>query len=388
MHAHHSHELLKLAYVVTEAGCMDPTTGARQHINMGLRELGKHTEVIRFLPPHPKKVVASSPRCAPTTGFLGWVKTTGLWGAGRDLRDALYNFREAWRLVKEIENCGCHLAYVRVHALHPLPIFLKCRGISVFLEANGLQFASRKARFRSWLSWLYRPFERYTYRNADHVFFVGSYGQFWQLSEDNWTEVENGIEPELIQPRSSRIATGNRLRVVLLARLMAHHKGHILPAAITRLPPRIKERLEIHLVGSGLEQLERDLAPLCHVENHGFVSREEIGKLLKRMDCGLIPDCPAYGSQMKLLDYAASGCLVLAPEVFHLKQFFDGKGVFFFKRRDPANLAERLEAIMMGDQSTDAMARALQTHVQQQYTWSAIFDRKWEIISELMPASK
>jgi hypothetical protein len=30
---------MKLAYIVTEQGCMDPTTGAFQHISMGIREL-------------------------------------------------------------------------------------------------------------------------------------------------------------------------------------------------------------------------------------------------------------------------------------------------------------------------------------------------------------
>ena len=30
---------MKLAFVVTEAGCLDPTTGASQHIAMGMREL-------------------------------------------------------------------------------------------------------------------------------------------------------------------------------------------------------------------------------------------------------------------------------------------------------------------------------------------------------------
>ena len=35
----------KLANVVTESGCMDPTTSAHQHISAGMRELSKYFEV-------------------------------------------------------------------------------------------------------------------------------------------------------------------------------------------------------------------------------------------------------------------------------------------------------------------------------------------------------
>jgi glycosyltransferase involved in cell wall biosynthesis len=292
--------------------------------------------------------------------------------------------KQGWRLAREIEESGCKVAYVRVEALHPIPIFLRWRKIKVVLEANGLQFASRKGRFKSWLSWLYCPFERYIYRTADQVFFVGSYGHYWQLADGNWTEVENGIESDLVRRRKAPIANSDRMRVVFVARLVDHHKGYILSEAIARLAPEVRERLEVHFVGTGFEQVERDLAPLCHVENHGFVSREEIGGLLGQMDCGVIPDCPPYGSQMKLLDYAASGCLVLAPDVFHLKNLFDGKGVLFFRRNDAESLAEKLEAFLVGDLPADDMARALQDHVHERYTWAAIFDRKWKRISEAL----
>jgi len=251
------------------------------------------------------------------------------------------------------------------------------------LEANGLQHVSRKARFRSWLSWLYRPFERHVYRAADHVFFVGSYGQYWQLGRGNWTEVENGVELEMFDRRDTKIGTARPFRLVLLARLVAHHNGDLLSDAISKLAPPLRDQIELHLVGSGFEALKAQLDPQVRVKDHGFVSRENIGPLLRRMDCGVIPDCPPYGSQMKLLDYAASGCVVLAPDVFHLKNFYPDKGVVFFDRGDAASLSERIGALVSGEPGFDRMARVLQSHVLENYTWGAIFERKWSIIEVL-----
>ncbi len=71
-----------------------------------------------------------------------------------------------------------------------------------------------------------------------------------------------------------------------------------------------------------------------NVVDHGFIGRSCVGDLLRSMDIGVIPNCPPYGSQMKLLDYAAAGCLVLAPDVPHLVNFYSDQGVCFFEAGD------------------------------------------------------
>ncbi|KEO54700.1 glycosyltransferase family 4 protein [Thioclava pacifica] len=374
---------MRLAYVVTEAGCMDPTTGASQHIAMGMRELGKRTELVPFVPPVPKPSGPARVSAQGGASPLARLSKTGVWGAARDLRDVWRMVQQGRRLAREIDQAGCSVAYVRVQGLHPVSLFLRRRGVKVVLEANGLQHVSRQSRFRSLLSGLYRPFERYVYREADHVFFVGSYGQYWQLDTANWTEVENGVEPNLFTERQVPVGRARPLRLVLLARLVGHHKAHLLPEAFALLDPDLRDQIELHLVGSGFEQLKEDLRPLVRVEDHGFVSRDAIGDLMQRMDCGVIPDCPPYGSQMKLLDYAASGCLVLAPDVIHLVNFFADKGVLFFNQGDAASLADRIRALIAGEVPTDDMARAMQDHVRGAFTWDAIFERKWTCIAAL-----
>ncbi len=42
--------LIRLAYIVTEKGCMSPNTGAFEHIKNGIHELSKHFDLVTFLP--------------------------------------------------------------------------------------------------------------------------------------------------------------------------------------------------------------------------------------------------------------------------------------------------------------------------------------------------
>ena len=233
---------------------MDPTTGAYQHISMGLRELGKYAELVEFVPAPPSRTRSVTPVSSSDKKEAG-LRASGAWGALRDLRDFVRNCRSGWRIAKAVKRSGCEAAYVRVEYLQPVSLFLRRMGINVFLEANGLQFESRKRRFKSWLSCLYEPFERYIYSKAEHVFFVGSYGDYWKLPDTNWTNVKNGIEPELFSIDLPPKPQTPPLKLCLLARLVGHHQVDVLIDANKSLDPQIAKQVELHLIGSGFEVL-------------------------------------------------------------------------------------------------------------------------------------
>jgi len=374
---------IKLAYIVTEQGCMDPTTGAFQHISMGIRELSNHAELVQFLPSLPSRVKPNplgQGQLSKATGF----RNTTIWGSFRDLRDLARNMRYGWRIARQVKVSGCQAAYVRVQCLQPISIFLMLLGVKVFLEANGLQFQSRQSRFKSLFTRLYEPFERFLYTKADHVFFVGSYGQYWKLPSNNWTEVENGIERKMLQGRAQPPCVDKPFKIVLLARLVAHHKGSLLVDAIKEASLSVQNSIELHLIGSGFDQIKSDLEDVVKVVDHGFVGRDEIGDLLRSMDIGVIPDCPPYGSQMKLLDYAAAGCVVLAPDVPHLVNFYTDQGVCFFEGGDARALAVVISSIVSERVDVEDQARLLQLHVAAHYTWEAIFRSKWNKMEALL----
>ena len=97
---------IKLAYIVTEQGCMDPTTGAFQHISMGIRELSNHAELVQFLPSLPSRVKPNplgQGQLSKATGF----RNTTIWGSFRDLRDLARNMRYGWRIARQVKVSGC-----------------------------------------------------------------------------------------------------------------------------------------------------------------------------------------------------------------------------------------------------------------------------------------
>ncbi|MDB4433035.1 hypothetical protein N9135_01815 [Akkermansiaceae bacterium] len=356
---------------------MDPTTGAHQHIRVGIRELSKHFSVIPFLPVFQKqKALVTS---QPVAG-VSVVKRGGLYGALRDCRDFFRLTRQAWVVAAQVKGVGCSLAYVRVQGLSPVSLFLKWRGVDVFLEANGLQFESRKRRFTSAMSCLYRPFERWVYSSANHVFFVGSYGDYWKLPTDNWTNVENGIESELLEIKALPKSMGPPFRLCLLARLVGHHQVGVLIDAIKSLESQVAKKIELHLIGSGFDYLISECAPFITVVDHGFQVRGKLPKLLQTMHAGIIPGVPKYQSQMKLFDYAVNGCLVIAPRTFHLENCFGGKGICFFEPGSSSSLMLSLSAIVNASGSDGATK--LYQSIKKDYTWDNIFSRKVKIIKK------
>lgn len=365
---------MKLAYVVTEKGCMDPTTGAYQHISVGIRELSKYFDLVSFLPETPK---AAPLRKGTKAGIA---KRGKVYGALRDLRDFWRLTRDAWSVAKRVKQAGCSMAYVRVQSLSPVSALLKLRGVKTFLEANGLQFESRKRRFESLLSFVYEPYERWIYRHATYVFFVGSYGDYWQLDPENWCNVENGIEDSAFKRELSPKASVPPLRVCLVARLVGHHRIDVLVEALARINPAYRKCMELHLIGSGFDAVIDDLAECAHTVDHGHVARADLPELLQSMHLGLITGGPQYSSHMKLFDYAANGCLVVAPRTYHLERCFGGHGICFFDPEDSASLAKALQSQFADGQDRFKRCQTLRSLVYRKYTWTRIFEQKATIM--------
>ena len=366
---------ISLAYIVTEKGCMLPNTGAFEHIKNGISELSKHFNLVSFLPEFPNQTKVSGK--FDFTKNSAWYKQTGFWGMLRDIRDFINNWKQAKIILNNLAGSNCKIAYIRVQGLHPLPLILRNNGYMVFLEANGLQFENRRQYFKSsWLYWLYRPFEKFIYKKADHVFFVGSYGQYWKLDTSNWSEVENGIKPEDFPSRNFPACSKRPIKLVFLGKLTNHHNIGVLVDAIKITPLSYHKEFELHFIGSGLQNLKVNIPLSIKTIDHGFLERSKLGKLLTKMDIGLIPGGPSYNSQMKFMDYAAAGCTVIAANITHLKNFYDEHGVFFFQSNSPISLSNILKLILNGNEEINKNTNKLHNHIIKNYQWSKIFERK------------
>jgi len=368
---------LKGAYVVTEPGCLMPTSGAHNHIMTGISELGRHFEIQPLLPVASAPSSGKVPACSQSYDASS---TSPCAGVLRDLKRLAVQARSAWKLTRRLSGANYDFVYVRSNFLDPLPFFLRLRGVPCVIESNGLQYEGIKKHYRSHLSPLNRLLERLTYSVATHVFFVGSYGDYWKLPGDRWINVENGVEGDFLNSfATARRPPVSTLRLCFVGSLMQHHRPDVLIEAVKRLSQ--SHQVELHLVGARQDSIANSLANALPVIMHGFLEREPLAAVLREMHVGLIAGAPEYASLMKLLDYGAARMAVVAPNTHHLTSWFPDDLVFF-NSGDPASMADAILSLAEDRERVAKLGNQLHDRIRQEFTWEKIFAKKAEIIQQ------
>ena len=80
------------------------------------------------------------------------------------------------------------------------------------------------------------------------------------------------------------------IKLCFLGNFRGNHHPDLLIQALKRLPKSLP--LEVHLIGANLSALGNELTPLFRTFNHGFLSREELPKILNNFDVDIIPGPP------------------------------------------------------------------------------------------------
>lgn len=374
------------AYVVTETSCLDPASGACHHIATGIQELQKHF-LLRQILPHPQycypSPTSNKRKMPPPKNHF----KSSLYGSFRDFKAFTISIVKALILSREILREDVDFVYVRAAFLDPLPLFLYVLKIPCFIEANGLQFESRQKYYPSLSVSVNRWIERLTYSLAQHVFFVGSYGDYWQLKSKNWSNVENGIESDFLANFSAceKVLDG-KIHIALVARLMAHHQPQLLIDVIKILDPTTRSKLCLHLIGSGLETIRDELSACIALVDHGFLSRDELAENLKQIHVGLIPGVPKYQSQMKLFDYGAAKCIVLVPKSHNFQRWFGDSEIEFFEPENAESLSKTIAEVVNDPGRFIQKGDRLHQRIAQDFTWDKIFAAKAKIIKNCLAA--
>ena len=373
---------LKGQYVVTEDACLRQGSGAYQHISIGFTELSKHFLMTSAFPkPDAVGSNSSSKKRAPSRG-LKMNKSLGV------LRDLKYFAKNSWRAIfvaYSIKREKPDFVYFRAHFLDPLPLLLKLLDVPFFIEANGLQFDARKKYYLSLMTPLNRWFEKMVYKSANYVFFVGSYGDYWQLETSNWCNVENGIESTLLDmDRTLEPASSGVIELAFVGRLMGHHNPKLLSSAIIQLSSISNLQYHLHLFGAGFEQLTSELGGHIELMEHGFLGREELHECLKGVDIGLISDGPLFSSQMKLFDYGAAKCVVIAASLPNLRNWFTPEEIVFFAEGSAKDLASSIDQVASQLPEYSGNAESLYSRIRRDFTWEGVFERKAKIIKEVI----
>ena len=153
----------------------------------------------------------------------------------------------------------------------------------------------------------------------------------------------------------------------------------------------LKGKLSIHyhICGKGefqphLESLASRLDVCEMVTFHGFVSHEELLKILCSADGGIVPMLYEFQSPNKMFELISLAKPVIASDLKTFKQHFSSYSILYFRRGDPYSLAEAL--IKFSSRSRDDIQKQVDNATKEfnRYSWKVMQDRYLRMYKKYM----
>ncbi len=161
----------------------------------------------------------------------------------------------------------------------------------------------------------------------------------------------------------------------LAGRLVVGFVGYVRPwhgldQVLDWLAAEAPEHAMLLLVGDGLARSDLlDRARTLGIEDRlivtGNLPAEEVPRHIASFDIAVLPDVVAYASPLKLLEYMAAGCAILAPDKENIREIVQSgrEAELFepgnFKRHLSAMVEERSARTRLGEQARKAVCDGL-----------------------------
>ena len=227
---------------------------------------------------------------------------------------------------------------------------------------------------------------------ADHVRRVG-------VPEDRIVIIPNGIDPAVFRPDIEREEAKKLLG--LGGKKILGFTGFIRPwhglDQVIDFLTTTEEGAGYHflVVGDGparemLEDLARQRGVAERVTFAGIIGREDISRYVAAFDIALQPDVVPYASPLKLFEYMALGCAIVAPDTPNIREVLtDGEDGILF---DPESENGFRDALTRVCRDTDICAKigtkALETIDRRGFTWAANAERVEALFDQLLANRK
>jgi glycosyltransferase involved in cell wall biosynthesis len=367
---------LRGLYVATERS-VRPGSGARRHIDEGIKHLGRHFDltVLDYSSRDPAPLPADAPAPAPGgPSLLQSLKASPLAGAVRDMRHYARMNALAAEIDRQIRDHQVDFVYERSAYLSFAALrAARRRNIPHFYEVNGLSYLDFASYYRSALNPTARRMELGSFRASDHVFFVGGIAELAAIGTDNWSRVQNGVETEFVaQFAEPRRTPALPLGICFIGHVMQHHKVETLLDAFRAV--QRKADVEFHVIGTFPASLAEALREFVPVTLHGVLPRDAMASVLADCHVGLVSGDMAFGSFMKLFDYGAARMLAIAPRLDNLRRVFGETELLFAEDSSGAALGEAINRVVEAPELVPAFGNRLHDRVARDFTWGAVFD--------------
>lgn len=376
----------KVIYLIQEPGCLNPYSGAFHHISMGVRELSKNYCVKLFLNSSSIELAGYAKKINEEQNIKEDIKKikqrSYVYGTLKDISILITNILKIPKLYSCFKNQKLSFVYERKAYLDFAGLIV-CKFLRIphCYEVNGIMFKTREKYYKTLFKPLAKYLEKRAYNYSNHNFFVGTYGHYWKIKKNNWSNVENGIESDFVKKAKTKTKTKKFIDICFVGRYMSHQRLDILVDSLFYFEN--KDFVRVNLIGTGLEKIEKKLFDInVNVINHGFVKRSHLLDLINCFDVALIPGSPEYQSCMKLFDYGAAGCAVLAPNTYNLNYWFSNELLFFDGSSN--DLQSKLNLLIGNDKLINELSSRLNNKIRSEFTWSGIFHYKSITINRIL----
>jgi glycosyltransferase involved in cell wall biosynthesis len=325
------------------------------------------------------EVLVVGPRLHDSVAFGGQTRLVGLVrrllpGALAELAELAYAVPAYLRLRQAYRRFKPDFVYERYNLFHLAGAFLARRGSLVYLEVNAPLAVERARHGGLGLPWLARAVERMTWRSASRVLAVTAVLRD-QIALDGVDKarievVPNGIVPDRYLARTPpEPAATPVLGFVGFVR-----EWHGLDEVLAAMADD-GSILQLQIVGDGparqaLEQQAAALGLNDRVSFLGVVPPDRIPGLVSGFDIALQPRVTAYASPLKLFEYMAAGCAIVAPALANIREVVaDGETALLFDPAAPGAMWQSVKRLTADVPLRRRLGDAARACALAHYTW-------------------
>jgi glycosyltransferase involved in cell wall biosynthesis len=338
-------------------------------------------ELVRALRAAGHEVHMVGPAFFEQAGFGGESKLVArmrrlLPGALSELAELAYNIPAYLRLKAAWRALRPDFVYERCNLYFLAGAWLARRhGARLFLEVNS-PLADERARHGGLrMASLARRLERFTWRSADRVLPVTEVlaGILAANGVDpaRITVIPNGVDPARFPPRHPA-EEGGAVRLGFVGFVRAWHG---LDKVIEGMAGSTQDS-RLTVVGEGpaiadLQALAERLGIARRVRFAGLVAPELVGTCVAAFDIALQPSATPYASPLKIFDYMAAGCAIVAPDQANIREILvHGETAWLFDPASPAEMWRGVEALIGDSGLRNRLGEAARaTIARRNYTW-------------------
>lgn len=319
-------------------------------------------EMIHALEQEGVEVVVVGPRAVAQQSFGGESDLIAMlkrWlpRAGYELLELGYSLLDYLRLRRAILEHAPDVVYERYNLYFVSGLWARKRfKVPLLLEVNAPLVDERRRYGGIALPALARWSERFAWRGADHVYAVTGVLAcriaHEGVPETRLSVTPNGIDPAQFAHLPTREEAKHALN--LEGRLVLGFTGfvrewHGMDAILDLIAAHPELNLHLLLVGDGparepLEAQARTLGLTDRVTFTGLVERADVAQHVIAFDVALQPAVVPYASPLKLFEYLATGCAIVAPASENIREILtDQVDALLF---DPELPEQRTAAIL------------------------------------------